>query len=389
MGGIQMGENTFQTGYVYSDALLQYRFHNKHPFNQMRLKLTTELLDATGLLHHNQIIKPRIATVDEIATVHKYDYIQAIKRGERNLLTPDEKSKYGLDDEDTHVFPKIHTSTATIVGGGLNLIDAIMEGKFQNGCHLGGGLHHALEGRANGFCVYNDAAIYIKYLNQKYHQRVLYVDTDAHHGDGVQWRFYTSNEVMNYSIHETGKFLFPGSGHYTERGDDQGFGYTINVPLEPYTEHESYMSVFKQTLETVAAAFQPDFIVSVNGSDIHYLDPLTHMHCDLNTLYEIPYVVHDIAKKYANGKVLMLGGGGYNIWRVVPRAWSHVYLSLIDHSPLTGRLPESWLTKWQHYSSISLPETWEETFPDFQNIPRTQEITDKNQSVANKIKNWF
>ncbi|UEX90946.1 acetoin utilization protein AcuC [Staphylococcus ratti] len=382
-------QHALQTGYVYSDALLQYRFHNEHPFNQMRLKLTTELLLSTGLLNEAQFIKPRIATVDEISTVHKYDYIQAIKRGERNLLAPDEKAKYGLEGEDTHIFPKIHRSAATIVGGGLNLIDAIMENRFKNGCHLGGGLHHALESRANGFCVYNDAAIYIHYLIHKYNQRVLYVDTDAHHGDGVQWRFYTSNEVMNYSIHETGKFLFPGSGHYTERGDDQGFGYTVNVPLEPYTEHDSFMSVFKQTLENVAATFKPDFIVSVNGSDIHYLDPLTHMHCDLNTLYEIPYFVNAIAEKYANGKIIMLGGGGYNIWRVVPRAWSHVYLSLINHPPLQGHLPESWLKKWKQYSPCPIPEKWEEDFPDFQTIPRCEEITQKNESVANKIQNWF
>ncbi|UWF57750.1 acetoin utilization protein AcuC [Staphylococcus hyicus] len=385
MGDIQ----ALQTGYVYADTLLQYRFHNKHPFNQMRLKLTTELLLSTGLLQSSQIIKPRIATVDEIATVHKYDYIQAIKRGERNLLNPDEKIKYGLDDEDTHVFPKIHKSTATIVGGGLNLIDAIMDGQYVNGCHLGGGLHHALEGRANGFCVYNDAAIYIHHLIHKYRQRVLYVDTDAHHGDGVQWCFYTSDDVMNYSIHETGKFLFPGSGHYTERGDDQGFGYTVNIPLEPYTEHESFMTVFKDTLESVAATFKPDFIVSVNGSDIHYLDPLTHMHCDLNTLYEIPYFVNDIAKKYANGKIMMLGGGGYNIWRVVPRAWSHVYLSLIDHPKLEGHLPEAWLNKWKHYSPVPIPEYWEEDFPEYEAIPRVSEITQKNQNVASKINNWF
>ncbi|HGH5481371.1 TPA: acetoin utilization protein AcuC, partial [Staphylococcus pseudintermedius] len=97
-----------ETGYVYSDALLRYRFHNKHPFNQMRVKLTTELLLSTGYLSESQIITPRQATIDEIAMVHKYDYIQAVMRGEKNLLTPDEQQKYGLDDEDTHVFSRIH-----------------------------------------------------------------------------------------------------------------------------------------------------------------------------------------------------------------------------------------------------------------------------------------
>ncbi|EHL7192391.1 acetoin utilization protein AcuC [Staphylococcus pseudintermedius] len=378
-----------ETGYVYSDALLRYRFHNKHPFNQMRVKLTTELLLSTGYLSESQIITPRQATIDEIAMVHKYDYIQAVMRGEKNLLTPDEQQKYGLDDEDTHVFSRIHLSTATIIGGGLNLVDAIMEGKFRNGCHLAGGLHHAHEGRASGFCVYNDAAIYIKYLNEKYQQRVLYIDTDAHHGDGVQWTFYASNQVMNYSIHETDKFLFPGSGHYTERGTDQGFGYSINVPLEPYTEHDSFLEVFKKTLNQVAESFQPDFIVSVNGSDIHYLDPLTHMSCDLNTLYQIPYIITEVAEKYCGGKQIMLGGGGYNIWRVVPRAWSHIYLSLIHQPRLHGRLPEDWLNKWRHYSPVPIPEYWEEQYDDYQDIPRRPEIAKQNNQVAENILSWF
>lgn len=378
-----------ETGDVYSDALLRYRFHNKHPFNQMRVKLTTELLLSTGYLSESQIITPRQATIDEIAMVHKYDYIQAVMRGEKNLLTPDEQQKYGLDDEDTHVFSRIHRSTATIIGGGLNLVDAIMEGKFRNGCHLAGGLHHAHEGRASGFCVYNDAAIYIKYLNEKYQQRVLYIDTDAHHGDGVQWTFYASNQVMNYSIHETGKFLFPGSGHYTERGTDQGFGYSINVPLEPYTEHDSFLEVFKKTLNQVAESFQPDFIVSVNGSDIHYLDPLTHMSCDLNTLYQIPYIITEVAEKYCGGKQIMLGGGGYNIWRVVPRAWSHIHLSLIHQPRLHGRLPEDWLNKWRHYSPVPIPEYWEEQYDDYQDIPRRPEIAKQNNQVAENILSWF
>ncbi|MBI5974259.1 acetoin utilization protein AcuC [Staphylococcus canis] len=385
-----MGEfNRSQTGYVYSDALLKYRFHNKHPFNQMRLKLTTELLEAEGLLSDAQIIKPRIASVDEIATIHNYDYIQAIQRAEQNLLTSEEKEKYGLNGEDTHIFSNIHQSAATIVGGGLNLIDAIMSGKFRNGCHLGGGLHHALEGRANGFCVYNDVAINIKYLIEKYNQRVLYIDTDAHHGDGVQWRFYNSDQVLNYSIHETGKFLFPGSGHYTERGTEEGFGYTINLPLEPYTEHDSYIKVFTETIEAVAKSFKPDFIVSVNGSDIHYLDPLTHMHCNLNTLYQIPNIITQIAEKYCDGKQIMLGGGGYNIWRVVPRAWSHLYLSLIHHSPLKGKLSQKWLDKWKHYSSIPIPEFWEEQFNDYDEIPRRKEISEQNDTIASYILNWF
>ncbi|WP_238100976.1 acetoin utilization protein AcuC [Staphylococcus massiliensis] len=378
-----------KTGYVYATSLLQYRFHDKHPFNQMRLKLTTELLLETGHLNTSHIITPRIATDDELALIHKYDYIEAIKRGSRGILAFDEAEKYGLGSDDTSQFKDMHEHSARIVGGALSLVDAIMNGEIKNGCHLGGGLHHSLPGRANGFCIYNDIAVAAKYLETKFSQRVLVIDTDAHHGDGTQWSFYTDEKVLNYSIHETGKFLFPGSGHYTERGKDKGFGYSINLPLEPYTEDESFMEVFKSTLHNVAASFKPDIILSVHGSDIHYSDPLTHLHCTLDTLYHIPYVIKELADTYTDGKVIMFGGGGYNIWRVVPRTWSHVFLSLIDEPIQHGLLPPRWVHKWHHYCKTDMPTVWEDERLDYHEIPRKHIISEKNRKTASTINSWF
>ena len=288
--------NKNKTGYVYSDDILKYRFNNEHPFNQMRLKLTTELLIDAQFLSNENILTPRIATEDELALIHRYDYIQAIKHASHGILSSEEAKKYGFND-DTVPFRHMHRHCSRIVGGALNLADKIMDGTYTNGCHLGGGLHHALPGRANGFCIYNDVAITAQYLVNHYNQRVMIIDTDAHHGDGTQWSFYTSNDVLTYSIHETGKFLFPGSGHYTERGEDIGYGYSVNVPLEPYTEDESFLRSFKSTVEPVIAAFKPDIILSVNGVDIHYRDPLTHISCTLNSLYQLPYIIKALAEK--------------------------------------------------------------------------------------------
>ncbi|MCE7783280.1 acetoin utilization protein AcuC [Staphylococcus xylosus] len=377
------------TGYVYANELLQYRFSNKHPFNQMRLKLTTELLMELGQLKQHHIISPRIATDDELSLIHAYDYIQAIRHASHGILSENEAKKYGLDGEDTLQFRMMHKHSARIVGGALNLADRIMSGTLTNGCHLGGGLHHSLPGRANGFCIYNDVAITISYLMQKYNQRVLCIDTDAHHGDGTQWSFYTNDQALIYSIHETGKFLFPGSGHYTERGAEKGFGYTVNIPLEPYTEDQSFLDVFKHTIEPVVASFKPDIIVSVHGVDVHYLDPLTHMSCTLNTLYEIPYIVKSLADTYTQGKVIMFGGGGYNIWKVVPRAWSHVFLALIGEQPPTGSLPERWLTKWQPYATCTLPTNWSDDKENYIEIPRRKEISEINMKQAQKVLSWF
>ena len=139
------------TGYVYANELLQYRFSNKHPFNQMRLKLTTELLMELGYLKQHHVISPRIATDDELSLIHSYDYIQAIRHASHGILNETEAKKYGLDGEDTLQFRMMHKHSARIVGGALNLADQIMNGTLTNGCHLGGGLHHSLPGRANGF----------------------------------------------------------------------------------------------------------------------------------------------------------------------------------------------------------------------------------------------
>lgn len=384
-----MPNKNLSTGYVYSEDLLQYRFSNEHPFNQMRLKLTTELLKDANFLKDEHIVIPRIATDEELALIHQYDYIQAILHASHGILSEHEAKKYGLNGDDTLQFKHMHRHSARIVGGALNLVDCIMDGTFINGCHLGGGLHHALPGRANGFCIYNDVAITAKYLVEKYHQRVMVIDTDAHHGYGTQWSFYTDNRIMTYSIHETGKFLFPGSGHYTERGEDIGYGYTVNVPLEPYTEDASYLEVFKETVEPLVAAFKPDIILSVHGLDIHYRDPLTHMNCTLNSLYSIPYIIQDLAKRYCNHKVLMFGGGGYNIWRVVPRAWSHVFLSLIGEPIQRGYLPLNWINKWKLYSTVKLPKRWEDRLNDYAYIPRTKEISDKNLRIAKQVASWY
>lgn len=384
-----MPNKNLSTGYVYSEDLLQYRFSNQHPFNQMRLKLTTELLKDANFLKDEHIVIPRIATDEELALIHQYDYIQAIRHASHGILSEHEAKKYGLNGDDTLQFKHMHRHSARIVGGALNLADCIMDETFINGCHLGGGLHHALPGRANGFCIYNDVAITAKYLVEKYHQRVMVIDTDAHHGDGTQWSFYTDNRIMTYSIHETGKFLFPGSGHYTERGEDIGYGYTVNVPLEPYTEDASYLEVFKETVEPLVAAFKPDIILSVHGVDIHYRDPLTHMNCTLNSLYSIPYIIQDLAKRYCNHKVLMFGGGGYNIWRVVPRAWSHVFLSLIGEPIQQGYLPLNWINKWKLYSTVKLPKRWEDRLNDYAYIPRTKEISDKNLRIAKQVASWY
>ena len=166
--------------------------------------------------------------------------------------------QFGLHTDDTPYFAGMHQAASAIVSGSVAAADAVMSGRTNHAYHMAGGLHHAFPDHASGFCIYNDAAVAIQHIRQTYSARVLYIDTDVHHGDGVQWVFYDDPDVCTYSIHETGKFLFPGTGFVHEKGTDKGFGACFNMPLEPYTEDDSWLDSFNVTLRKVIAAFKPD-----------------------------------------------------------------------------------------------------------------------------------
>ena len=246
----------------------------------------------------------------------------------------------------------------------------VIEQDFQHAVHLGGGLHHGFQRKASGFCIYNDCAVAIKYMREKYNLRVLYIDTDAHHGDGVQWAFYDDPNVCTFSIHETGRYLFPGTGNIYERGHGAGLGYTFNIPLDAFTEDESWLYAFRRSMNEIVEYFQPDIIISQNGADAHFYDPLTHLSTTINIYREIPKLTHELAHKYCNGKWIAVGGGGYDIWRVVPRAWSYIWLVMTDQLDKgAGMLPQNGL-KMAKEAPVELPHTWEDPDNLYPPIPR-------------------
>jgi acetoin utilization protein AcuC len=364
--------------FIYSDDLLNYKFNSHHPFNQFRLKLTLDLLKKHGAIEDRFIIPPKIATDEQLALIHDVSYIQAVKQAGNGNLAQEIAENYGLGTEDTPIFPGMHEASSFLVGGTLTAVDQVMTGKAKHALHLGGGLHHGFRGKASGFCVYNDSSVAIKYLQEKYQARVLYVDTDAHHGDGVQWSFYDDPSVCTLSIHETGRYLFPGTGNITERGQGKGYGYSFNVPLDAFTEDESWLYSYETSLREVAAFFKPDVILTQNGVDAHYHDPLTHLSTSMKIYREIPKIAHEIAHTYCDGRWIAVGGGGYDIWRVVPRAWSYIWLEMTENSNCSGSLPISWVKEWQQKAPVSLPTTWEDPDNLYPPIPRKSEITEKN-----------
>lgn len=380
-GGFIMSKNSV---FIYSDAFQTYKFHDRHPFNQLRVKLTYDLLQTLGALHDSQIVAPRLATDEELALVHDTDYIEAVKKAGRGQLPEEVALNYGLGTEDTPIFPNMHEASALLVGGTLTAVDYVLSGKAEHALSLGGGLHHGFRGKASGFCIYNDSSVAIKYMQEKYGVRVLYVDTDAHHGDGVQWTFYDDPNVCTFSIHETGRYLFPGTGNVNERGQGKGYGYSFNIPVDAFTEDESWLAAYTEALIEIADFFRPDVILTQNGVDAHYYDPLTHLCTTMRIYREIPKIAHQIAHQYCNGRWIAVGGGGYDIWRVVPRAWALLWLEMTEQSDISGRLPEEWVARWQPHAPVSLPLEWDDPEDLYPPIPRKAEITEKNAQTVMK-----
>ncbi len=349
---------------------LQYDFGSHHPLQPSRLVALMDLMQKSGLWQaedEQTQFSGRLATIEELSLIHTPEYISAVQmlseavnpaasaeeQQERARLA----SQYGFGDGDTPPLPGMHRVSAQITGGTLVALSAVMGlpegGTFQSEeerplhvFHPAGGLHHAWAERASGFCVYNDASVAIAHVLQACEAKVLYIDFDAHHGDGVQRSFYDDPRVMTISIHETGRYLFPGTGDALEMGKGSGKGYSVNLPLEPFTEDDSYIEAVNSLLSPLITSFAPDVIISQHGCDTHRWDPLTHLSLTTRGIMAQIKATHQLAHEYCQGRWVALGGGGYDLYRVVPRAWSMVWAEMSEQ-PLPEMLPEEWIARWR------------------------------------------
>lgn len=221
---------------IYREEYRLYNFGPDHPFSPVRLEMLTSLLQALGVWRAP--LAPLEARREEVLSVHSERLVKRVEAASRGELYPD-LEHYGLGTGDTPVFPGMDRAARILVGGTLEGARRIMAGE-KRVLQLGGGLHHAQYDRASGFCVYNDLSVAIRHMTQV-GLRVAYVDIDVHHGDGVQWIHYEEGEVLTLSLHESGRYLFPGTGHVYEIGRGAGLGKKLNLPLEPFTEDESYL----------------------------------------------------------------------------------------------------------------------------------------------------
>lgn len=379
---------TIPAALIWDPSYLAYRFRKDHPFNPRRLELAVTLMESLELLSAPELrtVKPRMATDEELQLVHAPEYVAAVKRlgaeegGERG-----EAWRWGLGTDDNPIFPGMHEATATVTGGTLQCAEMVMTGEVRRAFNVGGGLHHAHRDRASGFCIYNDLAVAIAWIRREYGARVLYIDYDGHHGDGVQGLFYDDPDVLTLSIHESGRYLFPGTGFVDELGEGDGYGYSLNLPVEPNTGDDSWMQLTEGLLPDVFDAFRPDVVVLQNGCDAHLHDPLTHLRCSTRIYEETVRLCCDLAERHCDGRVIATGGGGYAIWRVVPRAWSLVWATLTGQEA-PDRIPRAWLERWQGESPVLLPERLRDEPGAMTTVALADEINATNRRMLESLR---
>lgn len=329
---------------VWSEGLLNYDLGATHPMAPGRLELTMALARDLGVLTcpDLRIQAPRPASSDMLELVHTPAYVAAV-RGAVPHDSADLHDVFGLGGEDNPIFEGMHEASALVTGATVDAAMAVRSGAALHAVNLAGGLHHAMPGRASGFCVYNDAAVAIAALLADGVQKVAYVDLDAHHGDGVEAAFYDDPRVLTISLHESGYTAFPGTGFPGDSGRGAAEGHAVNVALPPGTDDAGWLRAFHAVVPPLVRAFEPEILLTQLGCDTHHLDPLAQLELTVDAHRHSYAALHQLAHEVTGGRWIAVGGGGYEVVQVVPRSWTHLLADITDHplDPDTAT-PDSW-----------------------------------------------
>lgn len=320
------------TALIYSSDFSRYSYGAEHPFKVQRFRLAYELIDSYGLtkLPGTELRNPAAATEGDILTFHSPGYLAKLKEFSSSDQ-PRADFRYGLGDMENPVFKGLYDWACLSVGGTVEAARLVSEGGYGIAFNLAGGWHHAHRSRASGFSYLNDSVIAINRLIEK-GKRVVYLDLDAHHGDGVQEAFYDTDRVLTISIHESGMHFFPGTGSEKETGSGKGKGYSVNVPLKEHTDDALYMKAFDEVAFPLIAAYDPDIMVTQLGADTFRTDPLTRLEI---TTHSYSYVLRKL--KALRIPWVAVGGGGYDNVNVA-RAWTIAW-AIMNGQELSPRLP--------------------------------------------------
>ena len=302
-------------------ALADYGFKDGHPLGPQRHDAFKAELLRQGLDRKLEVQTPVAASSDRIALFHTDDYIDRVRDYS--------KTGYGyLDCGDTPSFVGMFEAASHVAGSVTDAIDRIMKGEFKRAFSPIAGLHHARRHVAAGFCVFNDCGIAIEYLRQQYGvRRVAYIDIDAHHGDGVFYSFEDDPDLIFADIHQDGRTLYPGTGFGNETGTGAAEGTKLNIPLPPFSDDAAFAEVWPR-VEAYLRQREPEFILLQCGADSIKGDPITNMEFSPAAHAAAAASLRRIADDYCGGRMLAMGGGGYNHDNIA-RGWTAVIEAMV------------------------------------------------------------
>lgn len=302
--------------YYYDDEIGNFYYGPGHPMKPHRMRLAHHLILAYGLYRQMEIYRPSLLSEEQLTMYHTDDYVHFLSQ-----VSPDNHEKYAVEvsrynmDVDCPVFDGLYQFCRMYTGGSVGGAYKLNRGTTDIAINWSGGLHHAKKSEASGFCYINDIVLAILEL-LKYHQRVLYIDIDIHHGDGVEEAFYTTDRVMTVSFHKYGDY-FPGTGRAHDTGYGKGGGYSLNFPLLDGIDDISYEHIFRPLMARVMETYRPGAVVLQCGADSLSGDRLGTFNLSLKG--------HGQCVEYMKSfgvPLLLLGGGGYTI-RNVSRCWAY------------------------------------------------------------------
>ena len=325
------------------DIARAYDFGSSHPLRPERVLITYELIDRLGLTEVPGVeeVSSRSATDAEILAAHDARFVDVVKGIDAGSMDQRSGLAFGLGTPDDPIFDNMHVASAAVCGASITASEVVAGGAAEHAFNPAGGLHHARKAEASGFCIYNDPAVAIaKILELQPDWSVMYVDVDVHHGDGVQWIFYDDPRVATVSLHQSGRYLYPGTGFTHEIGEGPGRGASVNVPLLPLTGEDDYIWALEEVLPAVAAAFRPDVVLTQLGADTHWNDPLANLGLTMRAYPRMAAVLHSLAHEHCAGRWVATGGGGYQAETVVPKVWTMYFAEMCGRA---GAIPSAWL----------------------------------------------
>lgn len=365
--------------YTYSDDYLKYNLGKYHPMTPMRLQVADNLIRCSPISERIQRFKPRQATPEELVTFHDPKYVKVVESASATL---EEATDYGLGTMECPVFLDLHTSAATIVGGMLEAAKRVIAGESAIEFPILAGMHHAHTDRADGFCYYNDVAITVKYALAHGIKRILFLDTDVHHPNGVQEAFYSNSDLLLVSLHLSSKYIEPATGEIAEIGEDEGVGFNVNLPFYPSTRDPTYLETFEKIVPPLWESFDPEMVIWECGADTHFADPIGELLLTTTSFAALGRRLRELSADLPKG-LIVAAGGGYNP-EATARCWTVLLAELLNVA-----LPEVAPHEWNEFCKLQFNIRTSTTYHDQPLKPCTPEraatVKEKNDKYLTTL----